>query len=121
MAEKTTRKRASISMQSLRDVVHRISRPPMSAARDLATSEKKLKSAMTNGVQTDDDNDNTSLKISKAQSRTSMYAVYRCIRRGLVVRISAFHAGGPGSIPGVGRPPLFFLGFSLLVCTYPIR
>ncbi len=24
------------------------------------------------------------------------------IRRGLVVRISAFHAGGPGSIPGVG-------------------
>ena len=26
------------------------------------------------------------------------------IRRGLVVRISAFHAGGPGSIPGVGIP-----------------
>ena len=25
------------------------------------------------------------------------------IRRGLVVRISAFHAGGPGSIPGVGK------------------
>ena len=112
VSEKTTRKRASISMQSLRDVVNRISRPPLSAARDLANSEKKLKSAMTNGLQTDDD-DNTSLKISKAPSRTSMFAFYQCIRRGLVVRISAFHAGGPGSIPGVG---ILFLLLSKPVC-----
>jgi hypothetical protein len=121
MTEKTTRKRASISMQSLRDVVNRISRPPLSAARDLANAEKKLKSAVTNGLQTDDDDNNTSLKIAKAQSGTSMFASYRCIRRGLVVRISAFHAGGPGSIPGVGRSP--FLGFlcALVVCAYPIR
>ena len=39
------------------------------------------------------------------------------IRRGLVVRISAFHAGGPGSIPGVGihffLPVLFMSGCSL--------
>ena len=32
----------------------------------------------------------------------SYYTTYAIIRRGLVVRISAFHAGGPGSIPGVG-------------------
>ena len=29
---------------------------------------------------------------------------------GLVVRIPAFHAGGPGSIPGVGNE-MFFLHF----------
>ena len=34
------------------------------------------------------------------------HLINRHIRRGLVVRISAFHAGGPGSIPGVGI--LFF-------------
>ena len=27
---------------------------------------------------------------------------YRCLPHGLVVRIPAFHVGGPGSIPGVG-------------------
>ena len=31
---------------------------------------------------------------------------------GLVVRIPGFHPGGPGSIPGVGRP-IFFLLLSL--------
>jgi hypothetical protein len=35
--------------------------------------------------------------------------MYISIRRGLVVRISAFHAGGPGSIPGVGMLFLFYL------------
>ena len=39
----------------------------------------------------------------------------RSIRRGLVVRISAFHAGGPGSIPGVG---ILFLLLSK-PCTSP--
>ena len=35
---------------------------------------------------------------------------------GLVVRIPAFHAGGPGSIPGVGAYILYFLKKNLLTC-----
>jgi hypothetical protein len=63
--------------------------------------------------------DTLAIKIPNMPSRTSMSNTHRYIRRGLVVRISAFHAGGPGSIPGVGIYTFFssscFCSFLLLL------
>ena len=96
-------------MQSLRDTVHRIPHPRLSSSRISLNTEKNRPMHMSIGSAMND-GDVVSLKVPSISSRTSMYIVYQCIRRGLVVRISAFHAGGPGSIPGVGIP--FFLPFS---------
>ncbi len=97
-------------MQSLRDTVHRIPHPHLSSSRISLNSNKNLK--VSRSISEDiNDEDATSLKVPSISSRTSMYKLLQCIRRGLVVRISAFHAGGPGSIPGVGI--LFFFFFVL--------
>ncbi len=99
---KSNRRNISGSMQSLRDAVHRIPHPHISSSRTSLTSEKNRKVEITKSS-TIDVQDTISLKVPDI---SSMYCLFRCIRRGLVVRISAFHAGGPGSIPGVGI--LFF-------------
>jgi hypothetical protein len=102
-------------MQSLRDAVHRIPHPHASSqSRTSLTSEKKQKSEAPNRSSINDE-DAISLKVPNLPSRSSMYYSSTCIRRGLVVRISAFHAGGPGSIPGVG---ILFFVLSVFLCLY---
>jgi hypothetical protein len=107
-------------VQSIRDAVKRISRPHISSSRTSLNSKKKRNSTMSI-ASTINDEDGISIKVPDKQNRSSMYHSFVCIRRGLVVRISAFHAGGPGSIPGVGI--LFFscMFFFHLIFIYPIR
>ena len=58
---------------------------------------------------------NSSCTFPAEQTKRSFVMLcYMSVRRGLVVRISAFHAGGPGSIPGVGIP--FFVQDKILHC-----
>ncbi len=91
-------------MQSLRNTV---TRHPLSSSRTSLSSEKNKKDEILNSSIINDEDTTISSKIKDEPSKSSMYYLVICIRRGLVVRISAFHAGGPGSIPGVGI--LFFL------------
>ena len=92
-------------MLSLRDKVHRIPHPHISSSRTSLNSQKTA----TNEIPTSstiNNEDTISTKAKDIPTKSGMYYLMICIRRGLVVRISAFHAGGPGSIPGVGI--LFF-------------
>ncbi len=114
---KLSGKSLSVSMQNIRDTVHRISHPHQSLSRTSLNTEKKDKAEISSTPIINDE-DTISLQIPDVQSQSSMYHLYRCIRRGLVVRISAFHAGGPGSIPGVGI--LFFFLLTLFFI-YSIR
>ena len=44
------------------------------------------------------------IEFNKNRIKIEKIGIHNCkIPYGLVVRILAFHAGGPGSIPGVGR------------------
>jgi hypothetical protein len=104
-------------IQGIRDAVHRIPKPHISASRTSLDSEQHPKSEVSDST-TLKDHDTISVERSEKQHKSRMYPSYKCIRRGLVVRISAFHAGGPGSIPGVGM--LFFFSFKLpvLSCSF---
>ncbi len=116
---KSHHKHLSASMQSLRNTVNRISHPHISSSRTSLNSEKNRKNIISTSS-TIDVEDKISSKVKDEPSISSMYHSFIYIRRGLVVRISAFHAGGPGSIPGVGM--LFFLlYFFLFTLTYSIR
>ena len=88
-------------MQNLRNAVHRISPAQLLASRTSLNAENKRRSVAKSNS-TINDEDSISIQMPDIPSRLSMYQSLSCIRRGLVVRISAFHAGGPGSIPGVG-------------------
>ena len=57
-------------------------------------------------------------QISKALTQRLIFlyglmynSFYNCFPRGLAVRISGFHPGGPGSIPGVGNPFYWWMNF----------
>ena len=102
-------------MQSLRNAVHRIPHPHISSSRTSLAVEKEDKSERANSS-TINDEDMIPSKVKDVSSRTSMYYLFIYIRRGLVVRISAFHAGGPGSIPGVGIYLFVFFSFSTYIC-----
>ena len=52
---------------------------------------------------------------SKSNCRLSAYLCHTGVPYGLVVRIPAFHAGGPGSIPGMGRH-MFYLLCEIFLC-----
>ena len=97
----SARRHLSASVERVRDAIHRIPRPHISSSRTSLNSKKKRNSVISN-ASTVNDEDTVSIMVPDKQNRSGMYHSFRCIRRGLVVRISAFHAGGPGSIPGVG-------------------
>ena len=104
----SSRKHISGSIQSIRDAVGRLSRPHLSKSRTSLASEKKTKHSeerRTSRASTS--------PIENPPNKSSKSSKKHCIRRGLVVRISAFHAGGPGSIPGVGIVFFSFLLASL--------
>ena len=94
-------------MQSLRDAIHRVPHPCLSSSR-ISLNINKTQQVKMSVSSILNDGDVVSLRVPSLTSRTSMYRLDQCIRRGLVVRISAFHAGGLGSIPGVGIPFFFF-------------
>ncbi|CAF1178178.1 unnamed protein product [Rotaria sordida] len=81
--EKPSTKNLSISMQSLRHVVHRISHPQLSLSRASIHSEKQLNSKTSTSL-TMKEEDTKSLKVPNIHSQSSMYYLCRCIRRGLV-------------------------------------
>ena len=99
------------SIQSLRDAVNRIPKRNLSASRTSLNSEQKVKGDLAE-KSTTSNQDLKPLPASDEQPKSSKSSSEECVRRGLVVRISAFHAGGPGSIPGVGSP-FFCLSLSL--------
>ena len=73
-SSKSSRKHLSVSMLSLRDIVHRIPRPTHSSSRvSLNSNESKPKKVSHSSTNADDDDDVVSIKVPEYPSRTSMY------------------------------------------------
>ena len=73
-SSKSSRKHLSVSMLSLRDIVHRIPRPTHSSSRvSLNSNESKPKKVSHSSTNADDDDDVVSIKVLEYPSRTSMY------------------------------------------------
>lgn len=68
------------------------------------------------------DAETLSNSIATRMAPQSAYATWQHLPHGLVVRISGFHPGGPGSIPGAGNLGLIAGFMTHLIIRYnPLR